>query len=519
MGGHIQLCAFLLDETSAFKEDAIMHGALQTFLDYSYNWSDSDQIRRRALYHMFISRHGMLVEKEERDNPHYLVETVLDNMLLTEESVKDILASQLIPFVGLPFEHRFSIAMRSKGWPASTFLKFLHSENPMQLATQTDSSGRTALHWAAEHLSYWASTTDARDELEAEIQMENYAALLAKLVDMGADIHATTDDFKTPLTSLLMSMLCQPDSNQWNAARLLEWWGDMIMDSNQSLHEYVEIANTTQKRMAHEWREYSLRDLPHEDLVLDKIRLLVLDDSTLALQLNYGRIIPVWEYLPPPGTWNISSQVTQRIMWDPEETEEPDDALLWEIVGEVEISSAPYVVRYVELPWAPAYSMDALAQSWRDLFGSTQDDTGQVARVARRECEIDSATTPTSRRRASSAPPPMVYEMDYSQPHAWQGDLLVAYTPTGMVHKCISNSKWTKGPGDSRRLCMQGRCCALWDFVSAPSRRRSKHWEYELLRDTEKTDIALRYADRFHPGLRRMIEENYMKARRWTELE
>lgn len=61
---------------------------------------------------------------------------------------------------------------------------------------------------------------------------------------------------------------------------------------------------------------------------------------------------------------------------------------------------------------------------------------------------------------------------------------------------------------------MQGRCHATWSYDF----RMRGHWEADLTRGLDKEDIALRYADRFHPELRPIFEAKYEKKRRWAGL-
>lgn len=122
-----------------------MQSAVQAFLNNSifrhglhFVLSAARQEMDR-IYQLFIRQYGMSILSDDAEHFEAIYgETVTGNKLLTDESVRALLASLSIPFSGCPFEPRFEIAMSSNGWPAETFWGFLQCDNPLRLATKTD---------------------------------------------------------------------------------------------------------------------------------------------------------------------------------------------------------------------------------------------------------------------------------------------------------------------------------------------------------------------------------------------
>lgn len=102
-GGHLDLCEFLLMENQSFREDATLQFALNEFVRHSHGRLLAfGQARKQAdsFYRLFIEKYEMTTES---DQTAWNFETVLSNMMLTEQSVRYILASQLVSSTGLSF--------------------------------------------------------------------------------------------------------------------------------------------------------------------------------------------------------------------------------------------------------------------------------------------------------------------------------------------------------------------------------------------------------------------------------
>lgn len=355
--------------------------------------------------------------------------------MLTEQSVRCILASQLVSSAGMSFELRFAIAMRSMGWPAQVFLDFLQCDDLAKLVHQTDEFGRTALHWAAAHFGYWASTMYVRDYIRVgnHSPRDSYSDLVVKLIAMGADVHALSHDQQTPLMSFLRSV--ESNDELWDCELAVEQWG-LGIASSRSLAHYVQTENRLQQTSPHVYRANAGYDrLQHSFTV----QLLLIENSTLAIQLTNRALITVWNYRPPPGAYNINHSLPQAIIWHPVETEEPPDVGLWQIVGDVGIRFEPQLVQrnaFRSMSW---YNLRNLRRIWLKLFASTQDDSGMVAEVWHRRFKEETLIG-TRRPRAASAPPPKIYEANYSGKR--EGGILELITVRGRSHKCSLSAKW-----------------------------------------------------------------------------
>ncbi|KAM0722808.1 hypothetical protein Q7P37_002250 [Cladosporium fusiforme] len=527
--GHVKLCEFLLGMSPAFREDTIMNCALEAFLESSLSrlGNEKPRVMSDALYHLFIDGYGMAIETVRATNTFcWGEENVLSNMLLSEQSARDILASQLIPFNGLSFDRRFAIAMGSKGWPAHMFLEFLRSDNPMQLATQRDARGRTALHWAAEHFGYWATTRWARDVSDDnESSMNSCAKLMIELLALGADFHALSAELETPFARALHHAEFE------EVGHMLQGWAEVITVSGLSLHEYVEIENAVQQpshsRCSNNTRPYG------KAFETDLWQLTVSGTSKLSIQLFGRRSIEIWDYHPPPGTWQASPPVLPTMIWHPKVTEEPETVPFWRNERSIEIRSVPYDPELEDPIQQSSFSRANLNWLWSDIFRWTsQDDTGRCFTAFQPKCVGDDKSFLRKRhRRAASAPPPRIHPMEH--PSYEFVDVLACHFSTATVHKCLFDGRWKKHHDSLRRserlrrYCMHGSCQSPTDLnIAAETHlydgsKRDRHfdWEVALSGDLGNPDIALRYADRFRPELRPILEANFENKRRWVELD
>lgn len=496
-------------------EDATLHSALGEFIHYSRSkgreFGEFRQVRNLAdsFYRLFVEKCEMVTETEQTP---WNLETVLSNMMLTEQSVRCILASQPVSPAGMSFELRFAIAMRSMGWPAQVFLDFLQCDDQVKLINQTDEFGRTALHWAAAHFGYWASTKFLRDYIPfgGHWPRDSYSDLVVKLIAMGADVHALSHDQQTPTMSFLRSV--ESNYELCDCTLAVEQWG-LGIASSRSLAHYVQAEN----RLLHTSAYMHCR---YDELQSScTAQLLLLGNNTLAIQLINRAFITVWNYRPPPGAYDISHSLPRTIIWQPVETEKPPDVGLWQTGGEVEIHSEPQLVQrhaFRSMSW---YNLTDLEINWHRLFSSTQDDSGKVAEIWHR-CSKENSLIETRRTRASSAPPPKIYEGDNSRDD--KDDILEVSTSHGRNHKCPLSAKWEAESyplrsGGFHHRCKQRRCQS-YRWLRRGSQRK-RHWELDLRQDVGNFELVLGYADRFHPELRPVLEAEYEKNKRLVELE
>jgi hypothetical protein len=178
-----------------------------------------------------MDRYGLVIPASEQEHHNInFSQNVESNMLLTESSSRRILESQFGSTRNWTFEQKFPVAMRSIGWPADTFFKFLQPCDSATLTKKTDGHASTVLHWAAKHFGYW---TSARSEPN-DAMVESYSALIKNLIVMGADVHAVNAQHETPLMTALhqlMTFVEWPD-----CARAVKWWGDILVDAGLSLN-------------------------------------------------------------------------------------------------------------------------------------------------------------------------------------------------------------------------------------------------------------------------------------------
>lgn len=156
--GHLELCEFLLEQSPYLRDETMMLSALSCFASGPTIGGPSFKSARRLaddMYDLFLDRFGLVVPLT--DEEHDIVSftgNAGSNMLLTESSLRKIQNGQLTSFHDLPFEFKFSVAMRSIGWPVDAFINFLQPCDASQLATAQDSQAMTALHWAMNHLGF-----------------------------------------------------------------------------------------------------------------------------------------------------------------------------------------------------------------------------------------------------------------------------------------------------------------------------------------------------------------------------
>lgn len=304
------------------------------------------------------------------------------------------------------------------------------------------------------------------------------------------------------------------DSNHqlYDCALAVEQWG-LGIASSRSLADYVQAENRLLHTSAHMYGRYD------ELQKSFTAQLLLLGNNTLAIQLINRAFVTVWTYRPPLEAYDINHSLPWTIIWQPAETEEPPDVGLWQTGGEVEIHSEPQLVQrhaFRSMSW---YNLTDLMGRWHHLFSSTQDDCGKVAEFWHR-CFKENSLFETRRPRASSAPPPNIYEVDNLR--KGEGDILEVSTSRGRNHKCPLSAKWEAETYPLRSRGFHHRCkqrqCQSSRWLQR-GRQRKRHWELDLCQDVGNFELVLEYADRFHPELRPVLEAEYETNRRLVKLE
>jgi hypothetical protein len=530
--GHLQLCDFLLQEFTVCRFDAQIHEALMGFLgEYWFIHARSGSRLSlenydgltEAFYKLFLAKYGFSADLSDRSIEYKTTLSTFGGMddvhrsnLLTERALEDIIASQPIPFSRWSLSRRFGAAVDSQGWPADCFVKLVDFDTITHLAQYKDARGTTALHWAAKQLGIWMSHYEPRVSQErVNDRREEYGNLLVKLITAGADVHALDSQNRTPFACMSMSPYT------WTAEMLAvttRRWGDLLNKAGVSLREFLEHEN--QLTVEHD-------NIPVGVGIYDfcrpwTYRLLLVETTTLAMEVGASLICPVWEFHPPPGAWNRKSGQIDKVIWPPSYGTDGDDWYLWQEADEIVINLAPKLLREVSLMPSLAESIFA---SWAKLLHGVQDDHGFVATIVKRASTISGKQK--QRRRAASLPPPITMYGRHHRPVAESGFWFDSSRWLTEPHKCPLHLAWklVKTPEhynvtDYRR-CMQGRCDSdnSLDWSDSDDWRDSDHWEAQLLKDEHNVDIARRFTDRFRPHWRGIVEENHLRAQRRAELE
>lgn len=257
--GHLELCEFLLEQSPYLRDETMMLSALSDFAVISTIEIRSFESARRLaddMYDLFLDRFGLVVPMT--DEEHYNInfnQNVEFNVLLTENSLRKIQASQFTSIHDRDFEFKFSVAMRSIGWPVDALINFLKPCNTSQLATAQDSHARTALHWAAKHIGYWTSCRRIRDVCHHDTAAKSYAQLATQLLKMGSNAHAVNAIHETPL----MTMLHQHTAfSGWTCyANTMKLWGDILVEAELDLDTYVLVENSLLQPLAERRRVWN----------------------------------------------------------------------------------------------------------------------------------------------------------------------------------------------------------------------------------------------------------------------
>lgn len=528
--GRLELCEFLLQEFPVFRSDALMHDALKGVLDRNVNRVVKfGRIRRDrrdyddtpdASYELFLRKYGFSADLQDSTDTILALpkripkryqfekrEDVAHSMLLTDMALQNIMASQLVPFAKRPLPQRLDTALSAKGWPARSFVKLVNTESTTELAHCTDSQGKTALHWAAEHFGYWMSKSDHR-VLRAlqdhyERRPKEYSELIAMLITHGADVHALNSRYETPFARMIQG----PHPGIWNwepedLCAAIARWGLILQEVCISLPCFADMENRLQSENA----ACSLMISGMKNVWTYK--LVVLDGPTLAIEVGGSLQCSLWKYCPPPGVWTTTSTYQiDRIMWDPKFEE--DDWYLWQQCDTPEIHLAP---KLLLPPKTPCHFAESVIQSWEEYFYGTQDDHGFVAMTERR-C-IKRARTQLFRRRSSSLPPPATM---LNGAHFLSSRTKVNWNYIHWVsppHRCPLNLTWMPTRVDLlSRTCMRGLC-----GEENSSLVHGDHWEAQLLRDENNIEIARRFTKRFRPEWIEILAQNHARARQRAEI-
>lgn len=499
-----------------------MHSALDWYITLSdCRELGYENARKEAdgMYDLLVRRHGLLLLTN--DDEHQDIDSLQNgqsNMLLTETSLRAILAGQFPPARGSTFDVKFQVAMRSTGWPAKSFLDFLAPCSSAQLATSTDNQRRTAMHWAAKHFGYWVCTQSTRDTCPDGSKVKSYATLLEKLLMTGGNVHAVDSSYRTPLMVMLHQFAIVID---WPAcSRAVEQWGQILSGAGLDLNEYIRIENSLLMSLADEQR-----DLDQRIYVLHPCEVqLVLNGVGLAMKVKFCRRLTVWEHYIPPGAWDPEPELPKKSILYPSHSWK--DPSFWHEAAKVSIFSDSYLIQATPEAEIPFWSSSNFADLWRSMFMGVQDDHGPIVHAISHDISRNRTKRLTSRKRASSVPCQMMLQSSDNIPESGSEhqQVYMGYDHwIPIVYRCLGASvrSWFAGTPDFGFSFRVGESYPLKSFDSRSFKERLEakdDWVIQLLREKIEDDIVQKFADQCCPDLRDEVKRELAEARSIAEL-
>jgi hypothetical protein len=441
-------------------------------------------------------------------------------LLLTVSSVRDTFKSQSVDFDRLPFQQRFSTAIRSIILPAEVFMSVFRHDDPASLVTAVHGSGTTALHWAATQLREWAMRTlgehwwgNCSDEIES------YQRLVIELIRMGADLHAIhqvkTNVFSPvypksvradPFVSFLRG-LGNNDFDQKNVASAVRLWGQTITESGYSLKDYVDAENLY---LADLHYIYTHTRYQH----YFPVSVTVSDNSLLQTKLVNINYTKIWRAHPMeiPGAWPVQLGLPDIITWYPA-MEDIKDGFRWVRMKVLKLESTPRTAELAEEVTVVYPVTDEIRKARTTWFNGTQDDHGPLAMMAGGESKYNSpAYRQHVQRRSASAPPPGSFEhVVKSRFESW----------VSSVNKCPFDGRWGRCGADPLKRMEVWRWCMRGDLHNTSKVETDgpyavfwhNTWESSFLRDVDHdTGIAERFAKRFCPERLHVVQATIRRA-------
>jgi hypothetical protein len=129
--GHLELCRFLLQETSLSADNRVLSSALSEFqITAWYNYQDTDESLLEAVYRLFVGECNLDIDiLEPPTSPYQLAHT--------KNSFEVVLASQPTPFSDWSLAQKFTAAVEAVGWPADAFALMLLHHDPTERLRST----------------------------------------------------------------------------------------------------------------------------------------------------------------------------------------------------------------------------------------------------------------------------------------------------------------------------------------------------------------------------------------------
>jgi hypothetical protein len=528
--GSLELCRLLLQTTSLFHDESIMRQALW----HSLRRVSENPPQIEALYNLYVGEYGMELDPRAIAWGGFDPDTHI--LYRTEASIRMIMASQPFLLANLPPAHRFSQVVGSSGLPADMFMTQLCQSSSGNPATNTDSDGKTALHWAAAYFGEWSfryvyELQHLRKVSDPLDRRESYMKLASRLVAMGADVHAlwqpseldtedprmTRDTEVDPFVSFLAGVFAKW-MHRWRLTTLshaVASWGEMLMEGGCSLPRYIATENVSLRHL-----RYSIYD--DDDRELRVLRLVLNEESKLALEVALVVSVPVYKLQPSyvSGAWPLTlpSHVPDTIIWGPWPSLDELEYFRWVRGQAVKITSALYRIKPLLMADWKNDLEDSFRRSRREVFDDSQDDHGILAGIITRELKAHQSRTDTKtythnhsrRRRAVSVPGFKTIPKDENSTH----QMICASTSYSVLrtfHKCVFDSRWALHHGSFRR-CMQGDTRdVLYNHIFSAEPGESR-WERWLLSSEDHVPQARRHAERLCPKKLHIVETTLERA-------
>jgi hypothetical protein len=503
--GHVELCRFLLRETSFPADNAVLSSALERVQEYAWRIrSKIDDAIVEAFYSLFVSDHNMDIDL--LDPPTSLED--IHQLTHTKTSFDVVLASQPAPFADLSLAQKFSATIKAVGWPADAFAMMLSHHNPFEVVTRTAEDGKTALHWAAAHLGEWLRTVRSfRVETAFSHRIEPYATLASDLVRLGADVHALWHDkgerFYDPFLAFWKGVDLSTRSIWGRAAmaKAASVWGQLLVEGGVHLDSYIITENEFLRSI--KWSDWYDMDIPSVGDsygILVPTKLWITKESTLAVETLEIPCVVVWRaqetYIP--GAWPIPHLFVDTIIWHPRAMDECD-GFCWNFCDRIHLKPGRERIDALSMSGG---SDELVNDSYIGPEPGTlsHDDHSPVAIVLGREARPRHRTgwRYTSGPRAASVPP-LQDNRARSQIDRTNRPI---YMPSGWrftLHKCPLDLRWYKRyiflNYDHPRYCMQGRCHELPEYPDEVNDVAT--FEGWFFRNEDHAYVAKRYAQKF----------------------
>jgi hypothetical protein len=499
--GKLELCRFLLQESSLFHRDETINYARKKLLSLaSYKrdrWRAVQMVKE--VIELFATVSGTDADID-RENFEALGE-FYGTFLVTPAGFPLI----TLPVASIPFAERFAIATKARGWHPDIFATTFRGEEWAMFVTHASESGKTALHWAAEHYG-WSRI---------------YANLVIELIGQGSDVHACWngppwDKSMCKVSPFLAFLQRTSHGFGWDAASLADAvlrWGWIIVGAGQSLQKFAAMEND----LIQANREAYGRFL-HGDIFLP-VGLEVLGEDRLAMRVEKICDVCVWKAIPRhvPGAWPASAtspnptiwipELPDTIIWYPEDKDERE-GFRWIYANAVNIKVDSYLVE----PPGKSDLIKVGASRGHDKYHQKTEDDHDLSLITTINALRSKHRAQKYTRRRSASAPAVIHEPRVKHmagfPDPWNGT----------IHQCALDMRWrVSDPGLFPRLrdCMQSRCREWTGLLNG---ERLSSWEADLLWNKSHNQVARRFAQRFLPQHLNIVETTSARATERAQL-